>query len=207
MTNNNTPQNIPHVQNPTFIGYARVSTYEQNLDLQIQALTNLGCKKIYSDKVSGSKAERIELNKLKENIRSGEVVVVWKLDRMSRNLKDLIELIKYFEDKGVGVKSITENIDTTTPSGKLIFHIFGSMAEFERDIIRERTMAGLAAARARGRRGGRPKTTTPEQDKLIWSMYKDKTIEIQTITDTFKISKSKLFKLVGRVKEELKNLV
>lgn len=185
------------------IGYARVSTYEQNLDLQIEALKQAGCKKIYSDKISGSKAERVELNKLKENLREGETVVVWKLDRMSRSLKDMIDLIKFFESKKVGFRSLTENIDTTTPSGKLIFHIFGSMAEFERDLIRERTLAGMATARARGKSSGRPKSTNQKQNDLIWEMYLKKSVTIKTIIDTFRISKSKLYKIVREYKKQL----
>ena len=204
MTKNNIALNSPEPQKPTFIGYVRVSIYEQNNELQMDALNALGCKKIYADRVSGAKADRIELNKLKENIREGETVVVWKLDRMSRSLRDLIELIRFFDSKGVGLKSITENIDTTTPSGKLIFHIFGSMAEFERDLIRERTLAGLATARARGRNGGRPKITTVKQDEMIWKMYQDKTIPILTIMETFRISKSKLYKIVEIEKKKLK---
>ena len=204
MTKNNIALNSPEPQKPTFIGYVRVSIYEQNNELQMDALNALGCKKIYADRVSGAKADRIELNKLKENIREGETVVVWKLDRMSRSLRDLIELIRFFDSKGVGLKSITENIDTTTPSGKLIFHIFGSMAEFERDLIRERTLAGLATARARGRNGGRPKITTVKQDEMIWKMYQDKTIPILTIIETFRISKSKLYKIVEIEKKKLK---
>lgn len=188
------------IQNPTLIGYARVSTYEQNLDLQIDALKKAGCKKIYADKVSGVKAERLELNKLKESLRDGETIVVWKLDRMSRSLRDMIDLIKFFESKQVGFRSLTENIDTTTPSGKLIFHIFASMAEFERDLIRERTMAGLATARARGRKGGRPKSTTKNQEEMILKMYQDKAIEIKTITQAFNISKTKLYKIVRPLK-------
>jgi DNA invertase Pin-like site-specific DNA recombinase len=187
--------------NPNLVGYARVSTYEQSLDLQIDALEKIGCKKIYADKVSGVKAERVELDKLKESLREGETVVVWKLDRMSRSLRDMIDIIKFFESKKVGFRSLTENIDTTTPSGKLIFHIFGSMAEFERDLIRERTLAGLATARSRGRNGGRPKSTTKNQDDLIWKMYQDKTVELKTIVDTFKISKTKLYKVVKPLKD------
>ena len=205
MTKNNIPLNSPEPQKPTFIGYVRVSTYEQNNELQMDAMRELGCKKIYADRVSGAKADRIELNKLKENIREGETVVVWKLDRMSRSLRDLIELVRFFDSKGVGLRSITENIDTTTPGGKLIFHIFGSMAEFERDLIRERTLAGLATARARGRNGGRPKITTVKQDEMIWKMYQDKTIPILTIIDTFRISKSKLYKIVEMEKKKLKD--
>ena len=204
MTRKNIPLNSLEPQQPTFIGYVRVSTYEQNNELQMDAMRKLGCKKIYADRVSGAKADRIELNKLKENIREGETVVVWKLDRMSRSLRDLIELVRFFDSKGVGLRSITENIDTTTPGGKLIFHIFGSMAEFERDLIRERTLAGLATARARGRNGGRPKITTVKQDEMIWKMYQDKTIPILTIMETFRISKSKLYKIVEIEKKKLK---
>ena len=177
-------------------GYARVSTYEQNLNSQIDALTAEGCEKTYIDKVSGVKSHRDNLNKLKEQLRQGDTVVVWKLDRMSRSLRDLIDLMKDFDSKGVCLKSITENIDTTTPSGKLIFHVFGSMAEFERDLIRERTMAGLASARARGTNGGRPRKTTSNQNEMIMKMYQDKNIKIKTIMDTFKISKSTLYEII-----------
>ena len=132
------------------IGYARVSTHEQNLDLQIDALKVVGCEKIFTDKISTLKAERKGLQEALDFLRPGDVLVVWKLDRLGRTLKQLIELIAMFNQKGIGFKSLKETIDTTTSTGKLVFHIFAALAEFERDIIRERTNAGLQAARARG---------------------------------------------------------
>jgi DNA invertase Pin-like site-specific DNA recombinase len=138
------------------IGYARISTHEQNLDLQEDALKAAGCKKVYTDKTGGAKSERPGLEKALADARPGDTLVVWKLDRLGRSLKHLIETVTDLSHRGVGFKSLQENIDTTTSGGKLVFHVFGALAEFERDIIRERTLAGLAAARARGRKGGRP---------------------------------------------------
>src|SRR5512133_3754740 len=139
------------------IGYARVSTSDQTLDLQKDALRQAGCERIFTDTASGAKAERIGLEEAMSHLRKGDILVVWKLDRLGRSLKHLIETITALNAEGIGFKSITESIDTTTSGGKLIFHIFGALAEFERDIIKERTQAGLTAARARGRLGGRPK--------------------------------------------------
>src|SRR5437773_9356611 len=139
------------------IGYARVSTQDQTLNLQKDALENIGCSKIFTDTISGSTTERKGLDAALAYVREGDSLVVWKLDRLGRSLKHLIETITQLNNRKIGFKSLTENIDTTTSGGKLIFHIFGALAEFERDIIRERTLAGLQAARARGRRGGRPK--------------------------------------------------
>ena len=142
------------------IGYARVSTLEQNLDLQEDALKAVGCQKVYTDKTSGTKAERAGLENALADARPGDSLVVWKLDRLGRSLMHLIETATDLSNRGVGFRSLQEAIDTTTSGGKLIFHVFGALAEFERDIIRERTLAGLAAARARGRKGGRPATST-----------------------------------------------
>ena len=128
------------------IGYARVSTQDQSMDLQKDALTKAGCKEVFEDIISGSKSEREGLDKLLKYVRPGDTIVVWKLDRLGRSLKHLIELIQMFNDRGIGFKSIQENIDTTTASGKLFLHIFGALAEFERELIRERTLAGLKAA-------------------------------------------------------------
>lgn len=178
------------------IGYARVSTQDQNLDLQNDALKKAGCEKIFEDKVSGAKIERKGLDEALEYVRSGDVLVVWKLDRLGRGLRDLIDKMQDLEKRGVGFKSLTENIDTTTAGGKLIFHIFGSLAEFERSLIKERTMAGLASARARGIKGGRKNKLTAEQVELLKKMYTDKTIPIKQILETFKISKSMLYKWV-----------
>src|SRR5437899_10962642 len=139
-----------------FIGYARVSTQDQTLDLQNDALEKIGCTKIFTDTASGAKAERPGLTEALAYVRAGDTLVVWRLDRLGRSLKHLIETITALNNKKIGFKSITENIDTTTSGGKLIFHIFGALAEFERDIIRERTNAGLHAARARGRFRGSP---------------------------------------------------
>src|SRR5260370_22444520 len=139
------------------IGYFRVSKHEQNEALQRDALKEAGCEKYFSDVMTGSKFERKGLEELLAFARSGDTVIVWKLDRLGRSLKDLIETLNLLKDQGVDFISLTEHIDTTTPGGKLIFHLMGALAEFERDLIRERTNAGLAAARARGRIGGRPR--------------------------------------------------
>src|SRR5688500_18549284 len=139
------------------IGYARVSTQDQHLHLQQDALKTAGCIKIFTDTVSGVKHEGKGLAEAMNFLREGDILVVWRLDRLGRSLKDLIERLTELHDRNIGFKSLTENIDTTTSGGKLIFHIFGALAEFERDIIRERTNAGLTAARARGTKGGRPK--------------------------------------------------
>src|SRR5512147_2967937 len=143
------------------IGYARVSTTDQTLDLQKDALQKAGCGRIFTDTASGAKAERIGLEEALNYVRPGDTLVVWRLDRLGRSLPHLIETITGLNNRGIGFKSITESIDTTTSGGKLIFHIFGALAEFERDLIKERTQAGLTAARARGRLGGRPKALTP----------------------------------------------
>jgi len=178
------------------IGYARVSTQDQNLDLQNDALLKAGCEKIFEDKVSGARIERKGLTEALEYVRSGDVLVVWKLDRLGRGLRDLIDKMQDLEKRGVGFKSLTENIDTTTAGGKLIFHIFGSLAEFERNLIRERAMAGLSAARARGIRGGRKNKLNAEQVELLKKMYADKTIPIKQIMETFGVGKSSLYKWV-----------
>ena len=139
-----------------YIGYARVSTQDQHLDLQQDALQQAGCTRIIVDRVSGTVAERPGLAKLKEILRAEDTLVVWRLDRLGRSLKDLIAWVAWLEQEGIGLRSLHEALDTTTPSGKLTFHIFGALAEFERQLIQERTQAGLRVARARGRLGGRP---------------------------------------------------
>jgi len=145
------------------VGYARISTDEQNLDLQLDALHETGCKRIYKDTGTGSLKHRPQLDACLDYLRAGDTLVVWRLDRLGRGLKHLIEAIEELHDRGIGVRSLTEQIDTTTSAGRLQFHIFGALAEFEREIIRERTRAGLAAARARGRIGGRPPALTAEK--------------------------------------------
>src|SRR5437764_6529875 len=163
------------------IGYARVSTNEQTLDLQKDALEKIGCTKIFSDVVSGAKTERKGLEEALDYVREGDTLVVWRLDRLGRSLKHLIETITKLNNRKIGFKSITENIDTTTSGGKLVFHIFGALAEFERDIIRERTNAGLQAARARGKVGGRRKSLDPKKASIAQALYNDKTNAIAAI--------------------------
>jgi len=147
------------------VGYARVSTTEQNLDLQIDALTVAGCERLFTDTVSGGHVDRPGLAAALRECRSGDTLIVWKLDRLGRSLPHLVETVRDLGTRGVGFKCVQENIDTTTSGGKLIFHIFASLAEFERDLIRERTTAGLTAARARGRTGGRPKGVDQKKQK------------------------------------------
>jgi DNA invertase Pin-like site-specific DNA recombinase len=181
------------------IGYARVSTMDQNLDLQTDALKLAGCEQIFTDKITGTKFERPQLSELKKILRAGDTIVVWKLDRMGRGLRDLINLMKEFDEKKIGFKSLTEGIDTTTTAGKLVFHIFGALAEFERNLIIERTQAGLKAGRARGKIGGRPPKLTEDQKKVLRAMHADKNIPLTTIIDTFKISKPTMYKIVNEV--------
>jgi DNA invertase Pin-like site-specific DNA recombinase len=155
----------------TLIGYARVSTTAQDEALQEDALNAAGCVKVFTDKVSGTKASRPELDKMLEQLRPDDVVVVWKLDRLGRSVQHLVSVVNDLAERGVGFRSITESIDTTTNGGKLIFHIFAALAEFERGLIVERTQAGLAAARARGRTGGRPPALTPAKVKVARKLY------------------------------------
>ena len=146
------------------IGYARVSTAEQNTALQTDALRKAGCERIFEDMASGAKADRPGLADALAYLRDGDVLAVWRLDRLGRSMPHLIETVGRLEARGVGFRSLTENIDTTTPGGRLIFHVFGALGQFERDLIRERTKAGLSAAAARGRKGGRKPVVT--DDKL-----------------------------------------
>lgn len=178
------------------IGYARVSTHEQNLDLQKDALTKAGCEEIYEDKVSGIVSARPGLEGVKQILRKGDTLVVWRLDRLGRSLKDLMEWMSYLEKKQVGLKSVQESIDTTTTTGKLIFHIFGALAEFERNLIRERTQAGLAAARARGRLGGRPKSLDKNKRKVVVDLYNKKELMVKEICEMMNISKPTLYAYV-----------
>jgi DNA invertase Pin-like site-specific DNA recombinase len=181
------------------IGYARVSTVDQTLDLQLDGLRSVGCGKIFQDKVSGSKAARPGLEQALSHARAGDTLVVWRLDRLGRSLSHLIETVASLEQAGVGFRSLTEQIDTTTPGGKLVFHIFGALAEFERNLIKERTQAGLMAARARGRRGGKPKAAalnTPRKVALAQSMYDDRTHSIAEICQTLRISRATLYRYI-----------
>jgi len=177
------------------IGYARVSTGEQTLDLQLDALVKAGCERTYTETASGAKAERPVLAEVLGYLRPGGTLVVWRLDRLGRSLKHLIETVALLAERGVGFKSLGEQIDTTTPGGKLVFHVFGALAEFERDLIRERTNAGLAAARARGRRGGRPKALAdPKRVALAQALYDGGQADIATICKTLGISRATLYR-------------
>ncbi|MBA9078207.1 recombinase family protein [Rufibacter quisquiliarum] len=175
------------------IGYARVSTLLQNADLQQDALIKSGCEKIFTDKISGTVSERPALGKVKEILRSGDTLVVWRLDRLGRSLKDLIEWMNFLESEGIALKSLQESIDTTTATGKLVYHIFASISEFEKSLIQERTMAGLAAARARGRMGGRPKKMSEEKQKLTIRLYHEKQHSVDEICRMMSISKPTLY--------------
>lgn len=179
------------------IGYARVSTKDQNLELQLDALTKAGCEIIFQEKVSGSKADRPELAKMIAQLRKGDVVCIYKLDRLGRSLKNLLELVAGFEKREVGLRSLTDAIDTTTPQGRLVLNLFASLAEFERDLIRERTKAGLEAARARGRKGGRRSGLSAESQKksmLAEMYYKEEKLGVDEIAKTVGISKMTLYK-------------
>jgi DNA invertase Pin-like site-specific DNA recombinase len=183
------------------IGYARVSTHDQTLNLQQDALAKAGCTKIFTDTASGAKTERKGLEQALSYVRKGDTLVVWRLDRLGRSLPHLIATMTDLEERGIGFKSLTENIDTTTSGGKLIFHIFGALAEFERNLIRERTQAGLIAARKRGRIGGRPKALTPKQIRIAQSLYDDPKNSIQEICRTLKISKVTLYRYIQTGKD------
>ena len=178
------------------LGYARVSTQDQDLALQLDALCKAQCDKTFEEKITGRTKERPELQQLLNQLRPGDVVVIWKLDRLGRSLKDLIHIVTEIQDKEAGLMSLNDNIDTTTPQGKLTFHLFAALAEFEVDMIRERTNAGLAAARARGRKGGRPKGLSSQaQDKAMIAekLYKEGKLSTTQICTHLSIARSTLY--------------
>ncbi|PEN04699.1 DNA invertase [Longimonas halophila] len=179
------------------IGYARVSTGEQNLDLQTDALEEEGCQRVYTDELSGATAERPGLQEAMDYAREGDVLVVWRLDRFGRSLKDLISKVETLKEKGVQFKSLKENLDTTSSAGRLQFHIFGALAEFERDLNRERTMAGLRAARARGRTGGRPRALSEDDLPEVQALMRDPDVPVRRICERFEISKATLYRYVS----------
>ena len=176
------------------IGYARVSTSDQNLNLQQDALQAAGCERLFTDVVSGARVERPGLTEALTECRPGDTLVVWKLDRLGRSLPHLVETVGALATRGVGFHSLQEHIDTTTSGGKLIFHIFASLAEFERDLIRERTNAGLAAARARGRTGGRPKGIDPKKKKAALALKKEAGHSVREICEIVGISRNTYYK-------------
>lgn len=176
------------------IGYARVSTQDQNPQLQLDALTQAGCEKVFVEKASGAQRDRPELKAALEFLRPGDTLVVWKLDRLARSLKQLIETVESLEQQEMGFRSITEAIDTTTSGGRLVFHIFGALAEFERSIIRERTLAGLASARARGRMGGRPRGLSDEDIAAAKAMLRDPAITVVQVAERLGVVPSTLYR-------------
>lgn len=177
------------------VGYARVSTQDQNLDLQITALKEAGCQKIFTEKASGAQRDRPELMAAMNYIRPGEdVLVVWKLDRLARSLKQLIETVEKFEMQKIGLLSLTESINTTTSGGRLIFHIFASLAEFERSIIRERTMAGLRAAKEHGRIGGRPSALKEKDLAVARTLLQDASITVEEVAKRMQVAPSTLYR-------------
>ncbi len=177
------------------IGYARVSTEDQTLDLQLDALTAHGCESIYQEQASGKTAARPELTSALKALRKGDALVVWRLDRLGRSLADLVAIVTDLEGRGVGLVSLTEQINTGSPSGKLVFHLFASLAEFERNLIRERTMAGLKAARARGKSGGRPQKITGKDAEMAKVLMADRNNDVGAIAKRFGVHRSTLYRL------------
>ena len=177
-----------------YVGYARVSTQDQNIELQIDALQEAGCKDVYQEKIGGTKSDRPELEVCMRSLRQGDVFVVWKLDRLARSLKDLVSIITILDSKGVGFMSLTESIDTTSAAGKLIFHVFGALAEFEHSLIRERTKAGLQAARARGRKGGRKPSLNDSDVRKARAMLIDPLMTKTEVAEHFGVSRVTLNK-------------
>ncbi len=178
------------------IGYSRVSTFDQNPDLQKDALDKAGCEKIFTDAISGTVPQRPGLTKAKEILRRGDTLVVWRLDRLGRSLKDLIDWMNYLDTEGIALKSLQESIDTSTATGKLVFHVFGALSEFERNLILERTQAGLSAARARGRLGGRPKSLNDDKKQVVIDLYNERKHPVKKICEMMNISKPTLYSYV-----------
>jgi DNA invertase Pin-like site-specific DNA recombinase len=175
------------------IGYARVSTREQNPQLQLDALDRAGCDRTYTDRASGTLRDRPELAKAVDRLRPGDTLIVWKLDRLGRSLRHLVDTVTGLAERGIGFRSIQEAIDTTTPGGKLVFHVFAALAEFERDLIRERTNAGLAAAKAQGRRGGRPTVMTPNKLRVADDML-GRGYTVGQVADALGVGRSSLYR-------------
>jgi len=180
------------------LGYARVSTTEQNPDLQVDELTAAGCWRVWTDHASGALDRRPQLDAVLEQLRSGDTLVVWRLDRLGRSLRHLIEVVTGLDERGVGFRSLRENIDTTTAGGRLVFHLFGALAQFERELIRDRTVAGLTAARARGRVGGRPSKLTAEQVRQARRMYDARELTVEQIGTVLGVSRTSIYRALGK---------
>lgn len=181
------------------IGYARVSVDDQNLDMQRDALKATGCSVVYEETASGKGAARPELEQCRKALRPGDTLIVWRLDRLGRSLPDLVQLVAELEQKGIGFESITERIETGSAAGKLVFHVFAALAEFERNLIRERTNAGLAAARARGRSGGRKPKLDDKQVREIKALLRDPDIQVADVARRYGVSRTTIYKHVGVV--------
>lgn len=179
------------------IGYARVSTLEQDEALQHDALIAAGCQRVFVDKASGKLEHRPALDAMLEQLRPGDVVTVWRLDRLGRSLRHLIDVVADLERRDVTFRSLTEAIDTSTPVGRMTFHLFGALAEFERDLIRERTMAGLTAARARGRKGGRPTVLTPEKIRTAHDLYDSRQHDVASIARILGVSRASVYRAIA----------
>ncbi|KGE66263.1 MULTISPECIES: recombinase family protein [Pseudomonas] len=184
------------------IGYARVSTDDQNLDLQRDALALAGCDTIYEETMSGRSVDRPELEQCLKAVRGGDTLVVWRLDRLGRSLPDLVGIVSRLEEEGVGFESINERIETASAAGKLIFHVFAALAEFERNLIRERTKAGLEAARARGRIGGRKPALSERQIREMKALLRDPEIQVAHVARQYGVSRTTLYRYMGSVKAD-----
>ena len=176
------------------LGYARVSTTDQQPQLQVDALQRAGCYRVFTETASGARTDRPALEKLLDQLRPGDTLVVWKLDRLGRSLRHLVDIITGLADRGIGFRSLQEAIDTTTPGGKLVFHVFAALADFERDLIRERTAAGLAAARARGRRGGLPSVMTAHKLQVAQELHGSGQYTVAAIAKTLGVSRASIYR-------------
>jgi DNA invertase Pin-like site-specific DNA recombinase len=176
------------------LGYARVSTGDQHPDLQVDALTAAGCYRVFVDRASGARTDRPQLTAVLDQLRPGDTLVVWRLDRLGRSLRHLVDTVTGLADRGLGFRSLQEQVDATTPGGKLVFHVFAALAEFERDLIRERTNAGLAAARARGRTGGRPTVMTADKLAVARQLYDSGEHTMAAIAQVLGVSRASVYR-------------
>jgi DNA invertase Pin-like site-specific DNA recombinase len=181
------------------IGYARVSTQDQNTDFQVDALEKAGVEQVFKEQITGKLKERPELDQCLRMLRRGDTLIVWKLDRLARSLKDLVDIVQDLNEREIGFRSLTESIDTTSSGGRLVFHIFGALAEFEHDLIRERTIAGLQAARARGRKGGRKPAMSLADIRKAAAMLSDPLITKKEVAKFFNISRTTLNSSLSRL--------
>lgn len=186
------------------VGYARVSTGDQDPALQLQALKKAGCKRVFEETASGAQRERPQLAAALDFMREGDTLVVWRLDRLARSLKQLIETVEAFDKHGTHLHSLTERIDTSTPNGRLTFHLFGALAEFERGLIRERTLAGLAAARANGRVGGRPRSVTEKQLRIARTLLSAGELTVAEVAEQIGISPASLYRYLKAARANAK---